>query len=404
MLSVKEAKELLFGQIHSMSSLSVKVTDALGYVLAEDVFAPFDMPSFDQSAMDGYAIHIDEILENEQIISLPVVAEIKAGDKPFRYLEKNTAIRIFTGAAVPENTTCIVIQEKTERKRGRILFSTSVVKENAHIRRQGSQTRMGDLALSAGTLLNPAGIGWLCSLGFTTVTVIAKPEVSVLATGNELKKPGSVLSAGQIYESNSYTLKAALDQSNFKTVSVKSVPDQHKKTYDSIRKMLSLSDVVIISGGISVGKYDLVKDTLTALGVEQVFYKVAQKPGKPMFVGKYTGGIADAKTRWVFALPGNPAASLVCFYEYVLPVLKKLSGSNDIELRTAWLPLADSLAVKGDRDLFLRAKVAGGLVHINEGQESNMMHSFAGANAIVFLPIQTAPLDKGTLVETHFIP
>lgn len=401
MLSVKEAKTVLFGQIGQMPAVSMKVADAQGYILAEDVYSALDLPSFDHSAMDGFAVCVENFQEAEQLIDMPLIGEIRAGGKPVEFIEKNTAIGIFTGAPVPKNANCIVIQEKAERKGKRLIFHSSELKPHANIRKRGAQIKAGEKAMSAGMLLNPAAIGWLSALGITSIRVVARPLVSVLATGNELKKPGIPLGAGQIYESNTFALKAALNRDNFRTAAVKSVPDQPKKTYDTIKKMLWSSDVVIISGGISVGKYDLVKDTLFSLGVEQVFYKVAQKPGKPLFAGKY---LHSTSPKWVFALPGNPAAALVCFYEYVLPVLKKLSGFSDISLRSAMLPLGDEFVVKGDRELFLRAYATNDVVKILEGQESNMMHSFAASNAIVFLPVSTTPLEKGTLVETHFLP
>lgn len=401
MLSVEEAKRLLFGQVELMSAVDRKVTDTLGFVLAADVCAPIDLPSFDQSAMDGYAVNVEPFPAAEHLISLPVKAEMKAGDKPLGPMQKNAAIRIFTGAAVPENAHCIVVQEKVEVNAGDLKFSAAELRPNANIRKRGSQIKAGELAVKAGMHLNPAAIGWLSSLGITSVPVFAKPLVSVLATGNELKKPGSTLSEGQIYESNSFALKAALEHSNFKTLTLKSVPDQLQKTFAAIQKMLQASDILIISGGISVGKYDLVKDTLFSLGVEQILYKIAQKPGKPMFVGKYD---KDHHRCMVFALPGNPAAALVCFYEYVLPALKKMSGFTEILPRTAMLPLQNDFEIMGDRALFLRAFATETGVQILEGQDSNMMRSFAASNAIVYIPVNSSFLKKGQSVETHFLP
>jgi molybdopterin molybdotransferase len=397
LFSVKEAKKILWKNIKLIPAVSKKVSDISGYVLAENVKSPVDLPLFDQSAMDGFAVNFDdEDLRNEEL-SFRITGEIKAGDKPNGKLKKNSAVYIYTGAATPLNTSCVVMQEKVQTNNGSVIIPASVLTKGSNIRFKGTQIKKGEPALAKGTLLNPAAVGFLCSMGISKIKVTGKPLVSVLSTGNELQEAGSKLYKGQIFESNSVMLKAALNGNGFETKYVSSVNDDKKNLTSIVSKMLSSSDVLIISGGISVGKYDLVKDILENSGVKELFYKVSQKPGKPLYCGKL-------KNKLIFALPGNPAASLVCFYEYVLPSLRKMSGYSDFELSKEFLPLTESYELKGERDLFLKAKINNGKVTLLEGQGSDILKSFAEANALVYLSVNKRKIVKGDLVETHLIP
>jgi len=397
LFSVKEAKKILWKNIKLIPAVSKKVSDISGYVLAENIKSPVDLPLFDQSAMDGFAVNFDdEDLRNEEL-SFRITGEIKAGDKPNGKLKKNSAVYIYTGAATPLNTSCVVMQEKVQTNYGSVIIPASALTKGSNIRFKGTQIKKGEPALAKGTLLNPAAVGFLCSMGISKIKVIGKPLVSVLSTGNELQEAGSKLYKGQIFESNSVMLKAALNGNGFETKYVSSVNDDKKNLTSIVSKMLSSSDVLIISGGISVGKYDLVKDIIENSGVKELFYKVSQKPGKPLYCGKL-------KNKLIFALPGNPAASLVCFYEYVLPSLRKMSGYSDFELSKEFLPLTESYELKGERDLFLKAKINNGKVTLLEGQGSDILKSFAEANALVYLSVNKRAFIKDDLVETHLIP
>lgn len=397
MFNVKEAKKILWKNIKLIPAVSKKVSDISGYVLAENIKSPVDLPLFDQSAMDGFAVNFDaEDLRNEEL-SFRITGEIKAGDKPIGKLKKNSAVYIYTGAATPLNTSCVVMQEKVQTNYGSVIIPASALTKGSNIRFKGTQIKKGEPALAKGTLLNPAAVGFLCSMGISKIKVTGKPVVSVLSTGNELQEAGSKLYKGQIFESNSVMLKAALNGNGFETKYVSSVNDDKKNLTSIVSKMLSSSDVLIISGGISVGKYDLVKDILENSGVKELFYKVSQKPGKPLYCGKL-------KDKLIFALPGNPAASLVCFYEYVLPSLRKMSGYSDFELSKEFLPLTESYELKGERDLFLKAKINNGKVTLLEGQGSDILKSFAEANALVYLSVNKRKIVKDDLVETHLIP
>ncbi|MEO8146339.1 MAG: gephyrin-like molybdotransferase Glp [Bacteroidia bacterium] len=395
MLTVKEAKQLLFNSIKQLPAVKKRIEDCLGCVLAQNILSPYDSPQFNQSAMDGFAVRVDDLPEGDSAI-LEIVGEVKAGDKPVNKLKNNTAIYLYTGSAVPVNATAVVIQEKVTVDKNLLSVPVSIIKLRSNIRYKATQIRKGELALEKGTVITASGIGWLCSMGLKEIKVISKPKVSILATGNELRKPGEKLLPGQIYESNSYMLNAALHETGFNASQVKSVADNEKLIYNNIEKMLKASDVAIITGGISVGKYDFVKETLKKLGVKELFYKVSQKPGKPLFVGIKGKFI-------VFALPGNPASALVCFYQYVLPAMRKMSGHKNIELKKEFIPLADNYELKSERDLFLKAKVTNGIVELLGGQESNILKSFAEANALVFFEAGNRGVEKGEMVEVYLL-
>lgn len=396
MVSVTEAKQILQNAHIELPHIVLPLKDALNFVSAEDIHSPINLPPFDQSAMDGFAIRIDNV-PDAQTISLPLQMEIQAGDSPIHKMQDNTAIRVFTGAPVPKNATCVVVQEKVETTDDTIQFSTSIIKAFSNIRSQASVLKVSDIALAKNTLLNPAAIGLLASLGLTEVNVISKPKIRMVATGNELTQPGKPLTEGKIYESNTLMLSSALQQSGFSLAKLKYVKDELHPLNLALRKQLKKADVLIVSGGISVGKYDLVHEALLELGVEELFYKIAQKPGKPIFVGQL-------KNKLVFALPGNPASILVCFYEYVLPFLKQISGENNHNANTVWLPTQVDINPNVDRALFLKARIIDTKLELLEGQDSNILTSFARADALVYLPPGKDVISKGTQVEVHLLP
>ncbi|MDZ7659377.1 gephyrin-like molybdotransferase Glp [Fodinibius sp.] len=398
MISISEAKSLLFESIEPLQPTEVSTVTSEGYILADNLFSNITIPMFDQSAMDGYAVRVaDNKLANQEHITLPVKGEVQAGGYFNNSMPPNSAVRIFTGAAVPDQTRCVVRQEYVQTDGKSVTISTEDIASENNIRPAGSRIKKGDLALKKGTKLTPAAIGFLNALGISEAEVIQKPEVAILATGNELRKPGEELQPGEIYESNSSMLNAALQQSGFTAQAAEPVRDISNELKTSLENLLNKFDVVITTGGISVGKYDLVKQTLEELGVEQIFYKVKQKPGKPIYAGK-------KENKLVFALPGNPASALVCFYEYVLPSLKKMSGEPDYELPKKSIPLAHSFMMNDTRDIFFKAKIKDGVVTILGGQGSDMLQTFAEANALVLLPAGEKQYEPGDNVETHLLP
>ena len=395
MISVKEAKERLFKAVKELPAENVLITVACGRVLCQDIFAKIDMPPFSQSAVDGFVIIADDH-SNLGTGQIHVEGEIKAGDAPLRHVKKNSAYRIYTGAPIPRGALGVIMQEKVEHFENNIRVPISQDYLNLNIRKQASHFRKKTRLLSKATKLNAAAIGLLASQGYNTVKVFKQPKVSVLVTGNELVAPGKKLSPGKIYQSNSFTINAALCENGFRTFKTLTSQDNLVATQQKIQKLLSKSDVLIITGGISVGKYDLVQSALINLGVQELFYKVNQKPGKPIFAGKINSKI-------IFALPGNPAAVIVCFYQFVLPALMKMAGLDQTKNRVSMLPLKQPFLVKGDRDVFVRSSINNGEVVINSSQDSDNLFSFASSSALVYLPARSSAYGVGELVETHFL-
>ncbi|WP_034919936.1 gephyrin-like molybdotransferase Glp [Gillisia sp. CAL575] len=387
MVTIEEAHKIIKDQKIRLKTETRRLSDCLGFSISEELNAPFDMPSFDNSAMDGYALCG---ISQEYII----VGEVAAGDKKQFELKEGEAVRIFTGAKVPENTSAVMMQEKTSVA-GNKLSLEQMPKEGQSIRRKGEELTKGQLVFEKGTTITPAGIGLIGSLGIQKVEVFRKPVINLITTGNELIEPGKPKAEGQIYESNSYALASACEQFGFKCGNKKQIEDDFEAIKLGIKKSLETTDVLILSGGISVGDYDYVKQALEENGVKEKFYKVFQKPGKPLYFGRKS-------EQFVFALPGNPASSLSCFYVYVLPFLYQLSGSAKNGLQRYSFPISHDFANKGDRPSFLKAKISNGIVEILDGQGSSMILSMAHGNALAFIDAETSH-KKGEMVECLLI-
>ncbi|WP_433764252.1 molybdopterin molybdotransferase MoeA [Flavobacterium ginsenosidimutans] len=384
MIEVKEALEIVAANSSSLSTQKISVNKALGYVLAETIYSPISMPPFRQSAMDGYAfIHS----ERHQF---DVVGISQAGDHANIKLKENEAIRIFTGAYVPNSADTVVMQEHVMVNGNSILIATKP-EPFANVRAKGEQINEEDVVFDANTLITPAAIGFLTCLGITEITVYKKPKVAILVTGNELVKPGKKLSKGKIYESNSVMLQAALQTIGISKSKVHTVKDNLKATKKALQSILKKNDIVLISGGISVGDYDFVKEALLKNGVQELFYKINQKPGKPMFFGA-------KKDTLVFALPGNPASSLTNFYIYVYPAVKNRMGFSTTHLPKIVRKLDNQITNTTGKTLFLKALYNETSVEILDGQASSMLNSFAIANGLVIVPQDVENIKKGESV------
>lgn len=395
MVTVNEAKERIIANASPLPVVRCGLEIALGSVLAEDVIAPISLPPFRQSSMDGYAIWSSDIREKDVV--LRITGESRAGQTKLPELLPGTAVRIFTGAPVPDHATAVVMQENTSRKVDALTVHEFPVTEGKNIRRVGQQIREGTVALSAGTPVSPGAIGFLKGMNVNEVMIRRKPTIGLLVTGDELLHAGDTLVPGKIYESNSAMLAGALRQEGIQNVEVGYTSDDLEDTIRGLDKLLESHDIVLASGGISVGDYDFVGAALEALGAETVFYKVRQKPGKPLLFGKKAGKL-------IFALPGNPASSLVCYYEYVLPALRRMTGWNDPFMKSRLMPIRGAYAFDGERDEFLKAKIDGREVVPLDGQESFVIGSFAVADALIYLPVHQNRIQAGDLVEVHLLP
>lgn len=395
MVTVNEAKQLIIVNTPLLPKLTCSLDEALGRMLAEDVIAPISLPPFRQSSMDGYAILHSDIVEKDTL--LRVSGESRAGQAEMPELESGSAVRIFTGAPIPPGATAVVMQENTTREHGALTIHEYPVPEGKNVRRVGQQIREGAVALAAGSLISPGAIGFLKGMDVNEVMVHRKPKIGLLVTGDELLQAGDALVPGKIYESNSAMLAAALKNAGAGDVEVRYAADELADTVAALKTLIARNDVVLASGGISVGDYDYVGAALESLGAETVFYKVRQKPGKPLLFGKKDGKL-------IFALPGNPASSLVCYYEYVLPALRRMTGWRDPFLKALRLPMKFGYSFDGARDEFLKAKIEGGEVVPLDGQESFVIGSFAIANALIYLPVHQNHVQAGDLVEVHLLP
>lgn len=389
MINTKNALNKVIKFTKPLSTFTCALNKSCGYTLAKAIFSPINMPPFRQSAMDGYALHL------HPSNSYTLIGEVKAGDEEHPIVNAGEAIRIFTGAPVPDTANAVVMQEKAVATTTKIEISDAI-KENTNIRPLGEQITKESIALNKGIKLTPAAIGFLATLGITEVTVFNKPSIAIIATGNELIEPGQSLKYGQIYESNSVMLKGALQSLGYNTIFIHKVNDNYTNTYQLLEQVISANDMVIITGGISVGDYDFVGKALNALKVEQVFYKVKQKPGKPLFFGK-------KENTSIFALPGNPAAALSCFYIYVRTALEISSGNTNYQLPKTIKKSASNYRKKGDRAQFLKAIITNNEIRILEGQSSAMLQTFALANALVIIPEDLYEINIGDPVEAILI-
>ncbi|TDB66061.1 molybdopterin molybdotransferase MoeA [Arundinibacter roseus] len=395
MISVQEAKQLIQTSTQVLSKEKRTLADAVGYVLAEDVGSTLALPPFRQSSMDGYAVFHEDLTTPDT--ELPLVGESRAGTDTPLLLARGTTIRVLTGAPVPEGATAVVMKEKTEQRESGIVFNTAQVPEGLNVRAIGQQIRPHEVAMPANTYLTPGSVGFLAALNVEEVWVFRKPLVGILVTGDELVQPGMPLRFGQVYESSSAMLEAVLKAEGVESITIQYVADEEAATTEALRGMTTKYDLVLTTGGVSVGTYDFVGTALEKIGVDSIFYKVKQRPGKPLYLGR-------KDTARIVALPGNPAATLVCFYEYVLPAIRLMYGRTDCFLPALRLPITNDYSFSGERDEFLKAIATTEAVTALEGQESFVLRSFALANALIYLPSSRHTVAKGELVEAHLLP
>jgi molybdopterin molybdotransferase len=358
--------------------------------LAEPVYSPVNTPPFDQSAMDGYAFSFEKW---DGKSDLYVTGEVQAGNYFAGSLASNEAVRIYTGACLPPGSDTVVMQEKIIISGKRITITDKELIKGNNVRLQGSQSVKGDMALKAGVNLTPAGISFLAGMGIEEVKVFAKPIVHIIITGKELTKPGHPLTKGKIYESNSYGLIAALNQLDITPASLKILDDNKEEIYNAINNKV-YPDILILTGGVSVGDYDFVLPALEKSGAKSLFHKIKQKPGKPFYFGMLEHTL-------VFALPGNPAAVLTCFYEYIVPAISQLTQKT--YFKKIKLPLENDYTKKPGLTCFVKGKIADNRVIILNNQESYLMNSYAMADCIIELEENKEHFNKGDLVELHMI-
>ena len=392
-IAVVEAKKLIDQHTQLLNPVKVQLKDAAGLALSEDVFSKTDVPPFNQSSMDGYAFKFDAWGKYGQ---LRIVGTIAAGLTGNQYLEPGHAARIFTGAAIPEGADTVVMQEKVKVNDGILIIEDDNLVCGLNFRLKGSEILSGELALEKNSILTPAALGFLAGVGIQELHVYPNPTVSIILTGNELQTPGIPLEHGQVYESNSFALSAALAEIGITEVTILSSEDTLNTLIIVLAEALAKSDVVLLTGGVSVGDYDFVIRAAEANGIDQIFHKIKQRPGKPMYFGK-----KDRKS--IFGLPGNPASVLSCFYEYVRPSLGRMS-MRETGLKKMIVPLKNSLKKPLGLTQFLKGYYDGSSVRDLNAQESFRLSSFSKANCLIQMEEEKTEFQENDMVEIHLLP
>jgi len=384
LLTIDEALARVLEHSRPLSAEDVVVAAASGRVLAADAVARVDLPPFPSSAMDGYAVRAADTPG-----ALAVVGQSAAGRPADAVLAAGQAIAISTGAVVPDGADAVVPVEQA-RAGGRSV-DVERVEPGENVRPRGGDIAAGDTVVPAGATCGPAQLGALAAVGLEIVRCARRPRVAVLATGSELRRPGEVLGPGEIYESNTVMLAAQLRRAGADADVHGAVADDAEATRAALERGLE-ADVLLTSGGVSVGEHDLVRGLLAELGVTEVFWRVAVKPGKPV-------AFSTRGSTLVFGLPGNPVSSFVGFELLVRPALAALQGAS--EPRPAFLPgrLGVALQRNAARDELVRARIEDGLVQPLGGQESHMIARAAHANALVLVPRGDGELAAGSSVS-----
>jgi len=393
MISVNEAKKIIQEQVSPLDPVQLPLLQAAGLTLAADVFSMIDSPPFNQSSMDGYAFCFDVWKNNA---ALEIEGEIAAGSNTTKTYSSEKAVRIFTGAPVPQGTDTVVMQEKVTVTKGVLTIEDQNIHLGVNVRLKGTDSKVGELALKAGNKLTPGAIGFLTGIGITSVSVFPKPAVSIIVTGNELQAAGKPLQHGQVYESNSATIRAALQQLNINEVKVFWAEDNLNVLQKTLEEAISVSDVIVLMGGISVGDYDYVLQAAENCGITKLFHRIKQKPGKPLYFGK-------KENKLIFGLPGNPSSVLTCYYEYLFPALQQLSNQL-AGLKELEVPLLKSIDKVAGLTQFLKGYFDGEKVMPLGAQESYRLSTFANANCLIVLDENTNHCEVGENVNIHLLP
>jgi molybdopterin molybdotransferase len=392
MISVHNALETILDTIAPLAGERLGLLEATGRVLAEDIRSEREVPPFANSAMDGYAVRWDDIRDTtlDQPIALEVLEVIQAGAVPKHAVAPGTASKIMTGAVMPAGADTVVKVEDTEEIDGRVLIQRSERSGN-NVRGSGEDIQPGQAVLEKGRVLRPADIGLLASVGRSLVLVHQRPRVAILSTGNELAEVDEALRTGQIVNSNAYTLAAAVREAGGVPVPLAIARD----TLEEIRAALAEAvrhDVVLSTGGVSVGDFDFVKQAMDELHMHRLFWQVAQKPGKPLTFGLL-------RERPYFGLPGNPVSALVCFYLYVLPALRRMTGHRKPFLPTVHATMGAEVAKAKGLTEFIRCRITHErghyTVHSTGNQSSGVLSSLSLGEGLIIGPPEMPLLPKG---------
>lgn len=415
MLSAQEAEDLILNLVHPLTSTDTEIVNLLearGRILAREIASPLDFPHWDNSAMDGYAVRYDDVqmAAANHPIALTIVEEIPAGVQPNQAIALGQAARIFTGAVMPVGADTVIMQEETQREGDRVTILSAPAKPGNFVRKQGTYATAGDVLLAAGCQLEAAEIAILAAAQCPQVTVLRRPRVAILSTGDELVPIDQPLHPGQIVDSNRYVLAALVTQIGCEPVLLGIVPDQPEALRTAIAQAFSSADVVISSGGVSVGEYDYIEQILVELGATLQVRSVAVKPGKPLTVASFSDfrnfqNLGSLKGSLYFGLPGNPVSALVTFWRFVVPALRKLSG-----LPEPWQPTyVNAIACQPLTPDRKRETYVWGRLELVDGyytfaiaggsQTSGNLINLAGTNGLAVVPLGDTAIAPGEVVQ-----
>jgi molybdopterin molybdotransferase len=409
MIPIEEALAIVTANVPPSVTEELPVSESCGRALAEDIIAPEPLPRFTNSAMDGFAVKWEDVsgeadrgkgegASGREPVRLAIAGESRAGI-PFKgEVKSGQAVRVSTGALIPSGADTVVPIEEAEEEDGFVIIH-GASKKGRYIRREGEEIVAGERLFAPGFILNPGAVGLLASLGIEAVRVLAPPRVAVIVTGSEIVTGGRQPEPWQIRDSNSTMLSAALDISGAEIVHCKPVRDELRETEVALADALEAAQIVIVSGGVSVGPHDLVKPAAARLGCETLFWRVNQKPGKPLF-------LARKGNKLLFGLPGNPVATLNCYAYYIHPVIQAMQ-MRPFRWRKLSAVLDGEAENRGERTLFLRCRIekrkdrsiAGPL----EQQGSHALSSMALADGFILVPPGTI-LPAGAEVDVHIYP
>lgn len=400
MISVDEALDKILSSIKVLGCEKVSILEGLGRVIAEDVYAPRDIPPLDNSAMDGYAVKWEDIKEasKDRPVRLKVIEDLPAGFISKKVVERGCAIRIMTGAPIPKGADTVVQSEDTISE-GSFVQILSAPPFGDNIRKAGEDVKKGDKVISKGDLIRPPEVGMLASLGRAFINVYQRPLVAILCTGDELVDVDEMLEEGKIISSNSYTLVSQVKECGAIPIQLGIAKDKKEDLENKLSQGLR-ADVIISSAGVSVGDYDFVKDVLKDLGMEMVFWKVAMKPGRPI-----TFGLMGEKP--VFGLPGFPVSSMVSFEQFIRPSLLKMMGHTKIFRPLIEAYLKEDIKKKPGRRHFIR-----GIITYEDGsyfvtttgpQGSGILKSMVKANGLIIIPEDRTIVKAGEKVKVQVL-
>jgi molybdopterin molybdotransferase len=402
MIAYKEARELVLSAAKALPAESVPLAEARGRTLARDVKAREDIPPFTKATMDGYAVRAEDTRlaspGRDAAVELRVLQDLPAGRAPRRAVGPGQAVRIMTGAPLPPGADAVVMVEDSEKRDGRVIIR-SEVRPGENVGLAGEDLKEGETALGRGTVIGPAEIGMLAAIGLARVPVARRPRLAVIATGDEIIEPGEPKRRGQIRNANGPALTAMAAEAGAEAGYLGIARDRGSSLASKLARARG-ADILVLTGGVSVGDYDLVRDELEARGVKQVFWRVRIKPGKPVFFGR-------RGRQLVFGLPGNPTSALVTFLLFVRPAIDRMLGRVRPGPESGRAVLAEDIALKPGRTQFLRGLVTdrGPLLKVApySDQRSGVLRSMVRSRVLIVVPDDVSRIEAGREVEIIFL-